>query len=387
MKILKVVFTLVFLSITCLGQSSPTSLIKPTGKYGVGTVVYEWADETRILPVTTHTSDKRTIIVQLWYPAAINDRSIPAPYSALSPDYRSVKTNTFLRPSYAKDITASKLILIVPGRGTERYLYTTIAEELASHGFTVASIDMPEIGYVIYQDGLTLKPSKEFQTPPGMMAGPYEKVDAFYEKPTEIGYQDLKFALGKIDDLNKADPNGRFKGKLDLSNIGVFGHSLGGRIAGEFAARNKNIRAIATMEGIPPRDVRYRGKIAVPALMLCSSETLPYAIDNYMSLINNRKNVVFMTELIDFGHNSLTDNPYLYPENFKYKVEPKMGLVISRKLLTGFFGSYLTKNADFMKETEGLKGVKITRYDKTSRFNKKQQIGSVHLSTSIPIAS
>ncbi len=325
-------------------------------------MIYEWMDDSRNISITSHIGDRRTIIVQFWYPGEINELSIPAPYSALSPDYKSVKTNTFARTAYAKDITDSKLILIVPGRGTERYLYTTIAEELSSHGFTVASIDMPEIGYTIYQDGLTLKPSKEFQTPPGMMAGPFEKVDAFYEKPTEIGFQDLKFALGKIEELNKSDPNGRFKGMLDLSGIGIFGHSLGGRIAGEFAARNKSIEAIAAMEGVPPRDVRYKGKIEVPALMLCSSKTLPYAIENYMSLINNRKHVVFMTELVDFGHNSVTDNPFLYPENFKYKVDPKKGLEVSRKLLTDFFSSYLRKDSDFLKAIEGVNSVKITKY-------------------------
>jgi hypothetical protein len=67
------------------------------------------------------------------------------------------------------------LLKVLPGLGTKRFLYTTIAEGLASNGFFVASIDLPEIGYLLYQDGFILKPSDEFNPPRGMMAGPYEK--------------------------------------------------------------------------------------------------------------------------------------------------------------------------------------------------------------------
>ncbi|MCB1024175.1 MAG: hypothetical protein KDB79_07290 [Acidobacteria bacterium] len=363
MKSLRMIMLVLCAAINCIAQSLPAKLIPPNGKYPIGTVVYEWADETRDLAITNNIGDRRTVIVQIWYPAMTDSNSVPAPYSALSADYRNIETNGFLRPSFAKDLSPSKLILIVPGRGTERFLYTTIAEELASRGFTVASIDMPEIGYTIYQDGLILKPSKEFETPPGMMAGPYEKVDAFFEKPTAIGYMDLKFALDRIRALNENDPDKRFTGRIDLLNIGIFGHSLGGRIAGEFAARNTNVKALAAMEGIAPRDVRYNGKISVPQLMLCSSGTLPYAVDNYMSLVDNRKNIVYMAELVDFGHNSVTDNPYLFPGKYKYRIDPQKGLEISRRLLANFFDAYLRHDGDFQKADLVSETVKITKYN------------------------
>jgi hypothetical protein len=58
--------------------------------------------------------------------------------------------------------------------------YTIIAEELASNGFVVVSIDFPHIGFVKYSNGVTLAPAAEFKMPPGMLAGPYEKVDEFF---------------------------------------------------------------------------------------------------------------------------------------------------------------------------------------------------------------
>jgi dienelactone hydrolase len=250
------------------------------------------------------------------------------------------------------------LIIIVPGRGTERFLYTTIAEELASQGFVVASIDMPEVGYVIFQDGFTLYPSDDFKTPGGMMAGPYELVDAFFEGPTEIGYQDLIFFLEKITELNTT----AFAGKMDLNTIGVFGHSLGGRIAGALTAKAEQVKALATMEGIPPRDVRYEGKIVVPSLMMCGSGTLKYAVDNYNSFIDNRKNIVYLTELVNFGHNSMTDNPYIFPENFKYEIDPKKALEISRTLLADFFKEYLIGATGFYEKNKDMEFVKMEKY-------------------------
>ena len=190
------------------------------------------------------------------------------------------------------------------------------------------------------------------------MAGPYEKVDAFFEEPTEKGYQDLMFVMKNIAELNEY----AFENKLDLKNIGVFGHSLGGRIAGELTAKSEKVKALATMEGIPPRDVRFEGKIVVPSLMLCSSGTLKYAVDNYKSFIDNRNNTVYMTELVDFGHNSMTDNPYIYPGNFRYEIDSKKALEISRTLLTDFFKERLIGEKGFYNENKDMEFVKIEKH-------------------------
>ena len=362
--ILKII---IFLSFTnfCYAQIDSIQLLKPTGTYPIGTTTHEWLDETREMKISASLIEKRNIITQIWYPATIDSNAIPAPYSALSTDYRNTYTNSYLRASFANEIKKQcPLIIIVPGRGMERFVYTTIAEDLASHGFVVAAVDLPEIGYVLYQDGLVLKPSNEFKTPNGMMAGPYEKVDEFFEKPTEIGYQDVLFAIKKINELNKIDANNKLKNKINTNNIGIFSHSLGGRIAGELTARYKKIDALVAMEGIAPRDVRYEGKINVPSLMLCSAGTLKYAAENYDIFIENRKNIVYMTELIGFGHNSLTDNPYIYPKSYKYDIDAAKGLEIGRKLVTDFFYEYLKGKKGFYKKNKNNKLVKIVRHKK-----------------------
>jgi hypothetical protein len=362
---LPITLLLLFITPFLLSQNikrDSLEILKPTGRFSVGTLIYEWTDENRKLELTNHPQDKRTIIAQIWYPAEVDANSKIAPYSALSNDYRFVISNSYSRPAFNSSVNSSNLILISPGRGTERYLYTTIIEELASHGFVVVSIDMPEIGYTIYKDGFIVPPSSKYQPPGGMMGGPYEKVDKFFEQPTQAGYQDLEFAFKKIFALNDADPSNRFTGKIDCSNVGVFGHSLGGRIAGDFASKNNSVKAYISMEGIPPRKVRYDGLLDIPVAMLCSSGTWPYAKENYFSLIDNRSNTVYMIELPDFGHNSVTDNPYIYPEYYKYTVDAVKGLELSRKIVLDYFNDILRKKVSFKNSLADIQEIKYSVY-------------------------
>lgn len=358
MKILILIF-LNTIILPLFAQKDTVQLIEPNGPYPVGTIIYEWTDEKRNINITKHQGEKRTIIVQLWYPAKVDSTDQKASYSSLSRDYQKVISNSYLRPAFSNEIENSNLVIICPGRGTERYLYTTIIEELASYGYTVASVDMPDIGYVIYQDGLIIKPSDEFQPPQGMMGGPYEKVDAFFERPTEIGFEDLELAFQKISELNLHDPNQRFNNKINLAEMGIVGHSLGGRIAGKYTFENENVKAFISMEGIPPRDIRYEGKISIPQAMLCSSGTWPYAKENYYSLINNRTNTVYMIELLDFGHNSITDNPFIYPENYNYTIEPALGLEISRKIILSYLDAQLKNGDEIDVELQNINQINI----------------------------
>jgi hypothetical protein len=97
--------------------------------------------------------------------------------------------------------------------------------------------------------------------------------------------------------------------------------------------------------------------------MLCSSGTWPYAKENYFSLIDNRKNKVYMIELPEFGHNSVTDNPYIYPDSFNYSINAISGLEITRKIVLSYFNEMLKKNTSFSNELKDFTQIKISKYD------------------------
>jgi hypothetical protein len=61
---------------------------------------------------------------------------------------------------------------------------------------------------------------------------------------------DARFVVDWLSRLNEADPSGRFTGPLDLSRLGVFGHSLGGATALQFCHDDSRCKA-AINEGIP----------------------------------------------------------------------------------------------------------------------------------------
>ena len=136
-----IAFMLISIASQLYGQIDSVQLIKPTGLHPIGTITYEWIDVSRELQYSTHVGDKRAIKVQIWYPAKPGATTFKAPYSALSKDYLKVSTNSNLRPPFSEKVNNSNIIIISPGRGTEGFLYTAMAEELASHGFVVASVD------------------------------------------------------------------------------------------------------------------------------------------------------------------------------------------------------------------------------------------------------
>jgi predicted dienelactone hydrolase len=324
--------SIAFYSSAGLAQSDSTRLPAPTGQYGVGSTIKEYTDASR---------QNRILPVQVWYPAQGSQVETWVPY-ANSVDYKHVQVNNQTNVGFAK-IKKCPLVLICPGRGVEKFAYTTLAAELASHGYVVVSIDMPEIGYVIYQNGNIVKPNPNFRPSRELMMGDYAKVDEFFEPAANMGKSDVHFVLNQL----KSD----WKGKVDFKRIALFGHSLGGRIAGAFAALEPNVKAFISMEGIPPRQLRYEG-MRVPMALLYSTGQPDAAMINYRSVIEGRKADVYLLELEGFGHNSLTDFPLITPSQFKYRISPQRGLEIGRKIVLDYFDTYLkqkTRSFQFEK--------------------------------------
>ena len=116
------------------------------------------------------------------------------------------------------------------------------------------------------------------------------------------------------------------------------------------------------MEGIPPRDVRYQGKIGIPVVLLCSSGTWPYAKENYFSLIDNRSAPVTMIELVDFGHNSVTDDPFIFPGDYNYRIDPTEGLQAIRKISVEYFNRVFRQEGSFIQVLETNPSIKYTTY-------------------------
>ncbi|WP_013323399.1 alpha/beta hydrolase [Gloeothece verrucosa] len=104
--------------------------------------------------------------------------------------------------------TPAPLIVIAPGLNSDYQSLLYIAEHLASYGFGVAALNFPGSDSQMINDYLA-----GLATPP--------PPNLWVEQPKKISR-----LLDEIEKKSQSNPD--WKGKLDLSNVGVLGQSLGG---------------------------------------------------------------------------------------------------------------------------------------------------------------
>ncbi|WP_199831937.1 alpha/beta hydrolase family protein [Streptomyces acidiscabies] len=238
---------------------------EPSGRFAVGTRVVQWTDPRRPETFTADPHDRRTVVVQLWYPA----RKSPA--GARRAQYlgrtehearivsgalaRQVGLPGFLIDGVPRARTRSvvgaavaggsgrfPVVLFSPGSGGVRTQNTAWAEELASHGYVVAALDHPyDSVAVVLADGRTIR-GRTAST------GDRDKDDRLAADWTAVRAADLSFVLTRLDRLDRADP---LTGRLDTGRVAVTGHSMGGAAALQAARRDGRFDAVIDLDGYP----------------------------------------------------------------------------------------------------------------------------------------
>ena len=203
--------------------ATTVELPPPTGQYSIGTKIYDWVDRSRHELASKNPLDSRQVIVQIWYPT--RDRSGPtAPYVPMLSSYRRVwedsevdvagRTLTHSRLN-TKPMSGVRFPIVLLSHGWEgtRSEYTSIAEDLASHGYAVFGVDHPYMGRIALPNGeVTESTENQFHSP--------AEIVAYYAR-------DLEFVIHRIAELNRADPEKTFPGKFDMTRIAAIGHSSG----------------------------------------------------------------------------------------------------------------------------------------------------------------
>ena len=130
---------------------------------------------------------------------------------------------------------------------------TPPAEDLASHGYVVVGLDM----------ATTANPEH--------CAGRNDD-----EECATTIMAPLISGIGRaIEDLQQlARSDGRFKSRVDLARVGVFGHSFGGAQAAQFCSQDIRCKAGVNIDGRPFGTVITNG-IPVPFMFLLSDHGTP----------------------------------------------------------------------------------------------------------------
>ncbi|MEU6155015.1 dienelactone hydrolase family protein [Actinosynnema sp. NPDC047251] len=241
---------------------------KPTGDFAVGTRVVQWTDPSRPETFTADQDDRRTVVVQLWYPAQNSPADVPrAQYLGRTEDEArtvsaalagGVGLPAFLVDGVARAHTHSvfdapvadgggrfPVVLFSPGANGVRTQNTAWAEEVAGHGYVVAAVDhLYDSAAVVLTDGRTI-------TAQTASTGDQDEDHRLAADWTAIRAADLGFVLTRLEGLDRGEDAGPLTGRLDTGRVAATGHSMGGAAALQAARQDRRVDAVIDLDGYP----------------------------------------------------------------------------------------------------------------------------------------
>jgi predicted dienelactone hydrolase len=246
------------------------ALPAPTGSFAVGRATYAWADDGTSDTLARVSGKKRELLVWIWYPspagqsAAMMDDYLPAPLRAELERDRGALISKFLTRDLSKvhghsirnaDVSTQQrsypVVIMRAGASAGIANYSTLAEDLASHGYVVVGFDAPyRTSVVVFPDGRVIRRTPENNPEicesqaPAQQAGCVNRVLTAW-------IADTAFVLDRLERLNISDSSGKFTGRLDMTRVGVFGHSFGGATAAQFCHDDSRCKAGVDVDGQP----------------------------------------------------------------------------------------------------------------------------------------
>jgi dienelactone hydrolase len=242
----------------------------------------------------------RELFLKLWYPADASMEKpgdqervweelrgrpdLPLPLRWMLSALKRVRTHTRPYAPYARDVQAPRLMIYSHGLISFASENTSLAEELASHGFVVLGIvhieQLAEWRLLNLQQPADKRKQDAAAAARLKKATPEERAQRapdYYKSADNTNRivaartADITFALRQIDGIVERIP-GFGETKPGLDHIAMAGLSLGGAVATEFAANDGRAAAVVNLDG-GFFGSRPGEPIAAPYLMMYSSES------------------------------------------------------------------------------------------------------------------
>lgn len=250
---LVVLFSLSFCEGKNMMDSDIFSFPMPTGQYAVGTTSCYLKDESRKEIHSDDTTDKRELIIQIWYPAKGEKQLSTIPYDSEPctemlriergipreqlKDLRKIYTFSH-RETSPENTQKYPIILFSPGFVCPRINNTANCEELASHGYIVVGIDPTYASAMVrFSDGRIIK-AKDIKI----------LEQAVDDVEQQVWVDDAMFVLDYLEKLN-GDTKSPLREMFNLDEVGIFGHSYGGSTAAQLCRLDKRCKAGVSLDG------------------------------------------------------------------------------------------------------------------------------------------
>ena len=277
----------------------PVELPAPTGPFAVGRSIEEWPE----------------VIVWIWYPAtprgeraeyapaAMRAHLGGGPLRFLTRDWAKVRCHSFAN---APRRPGSYPVVIFRGGASAPVVnYTTLLEDLASHGYVVAGIDA--------RDRASRNPELCADTD-------------CYNRLLNLWISDIASVADRLG-----------------GHVGIFGHSFGGSQAAQFCAHDPRCAAGIDVDGILLGDVVQHG-IAKPFLFLLSDHHNEPGSERIRAEIQSlRKPVVVLPHANHFAFSD--DGAILKSRLFRalLGVDGRRQLAQTAQTVHGFFDAHLKR--------------------------------------------
>ncbi|OIQ30437.1 MAG: hypothetical protein BM564_03460 [Bacteroidetes bacterium MedPE-SWsnd-G2] len=351
-------------------------LPQPTGKYSVGTNDLELT-VNRDEIITENPNDKRSFMIKTWYPttdlSGKQDLYIDKggrngfamkyglPISML--DYLD-QVDTHVYRNAAIENESFPVLLFSHGYNSKANGYYALLSEVASHGYIVFAIN-----HTYESTGSTFIDGKEvyfdnhfaqkIETDTWQIIVPIK--DAF---KTKISFEERQPIVKKalttyfVKDivnrwaqdivdvsnvLQQYNSTGFFKDKLDMTRIGVFGHSRGGGAAGHSLLLPSSIKAGVNLDGVQWGEIADT-TFQKPFMFVAADWPEEHENLNQHAYINKSSSYFYEGLIKNSAHSNFMDIPYMVPEQSISEagtIQADMAISISSSLVTSFFDKHL----------------------------------------------
>lgn len=347
-----------------------------TGPYAVGRRTIGWVDAARPEVMTAAPQDVREVIADIWYPAEPGAEGARSAYfpgldvvaadlvasgEVSAPEVaglRLLRSEALPGAAVAAAAHRYPVLLLSPGNATNVEFYAALAADLASQGYVVVGLNHPyDVAAVALSTGGVARYS-EADRPADWLAR-----QAMTAGRIAVRVADVQFALDQLAALN-ADPSDPLGGRLDLSRVGILGHSLGGLTAAQACLADVRLRACLNLDGLQaggPFAVEANPTLPTQPFMLITKEaTLPPAVTAWMAALPGGG---YSVTVPGATHASFTDTPLLSAVLLPMPTPATAILAQVRGYTRAFFDhTLLGQPSALLAATDGAGGVRVTVY-------------------------